>query len=53
MKNTRVVLRILASTLATAGIVLGVASASVAAPASLTSQSTSFSHMNPMKDTGW
>ena len=45
MQNTRVLLRIVASTLATAGLVLGAAAASVSAPSAAT--------MHHNKDTGW
>jgi hypothetical protein len=46
MQNTRVLLRIVASTLATAGLVLGAAAASVSAPSAASVHHSS-------KDTGW
>ena len=46
MKNTRVVLRIAASAAATAGLVLGVSAASIAAP---TSHDSGWSHVNSSK----
>ncbi len=44
MRNPRVLLRVLASTLATAGLVLGMATVSVAAPKASSTQA---------RDSGW
>ncbi len=59
MRNPRTLVRIVASTLATAGLVLGMAAASVAAPRenSVHSVQVSSSHagsfMSALKDSGW
>jgi hypothetical protein len=55
MKNTRVLLRVVASTLATAGLVLGLATASVAAPKATgaNSRDTGWGMHSMSRDTGW
>ena len=56
MRNTRTLVRIVASTLATAGLVLGMAAASVAAPTENAVHVASHhagSYMSAFKDTGW
>ncbi len=54
MKNTRVLLRVVASTLATAGLVLGMATASVAAPnAHVTSRDSGWGSHVTSRDSGW
>jgi Spy/CpxP family protein refolding chaperone len=54
MPNTRVLLRIVASSVAAAALVLSAATASVAAPhATVAKSDTGWKHTALSKDTGW